>query len=451
MAHVFKVFALFLCLTCSFVMASEEKLSYVAPSQLPNTTSAMQSAGFWIARHPTPDEIILSAQDIATFNLRTQNDLKLTKDIFAITANFQTESLITDFDRIIADVTGKGYYTLEGERDNTDFLDKARRNMNLSGVVLGISPRYGVTVRYANVRFLPTDKGLYESMGDVDFDQLQNSSLDIGSPVAIVHQSLDKKWYYVLSALSDGWVEADRIALGDGKAIRELSTPKDFIVTVVPKADIFLNEQMTQFYDHVRMGTRLSLVSISDEMAIVLVPTLDNEGKLQIVSGYMNVRDVHEGYLPYSARSIYTQAFAMLNEPYGWGGMYRASDCSAFLDEVFNTVGVALPRDSKNQALVGSPVAIFDDKSMGDQRLQALSQAVGGATILPMKGHIMLYLGQIDSKPYVIQAIWAYREHKGDKDIPRVINRVVVSDLSLGDGSFKGSLLKRLTKVIQVK
>ena len=68
----------------------------------------------------------------------------------------------------------------------------------------------------------------------------------------------------------------------------------------------------------------------------------------------MNEEDVHPGFLPYTARNIYKQALVMLNQPYGWGDMYGEQDCSRFLQMVFATVGIMLPRDSKDQAQVSN-------------------------------------------------------------------------------------------------
>jgi hypothetical protein len=199
------------------------------------------------------------------------------------------------------------------------------------------------------------------------------------------------------------------------------------------------------------MGTQLGIVGAFGNEVSVFLPTMDQGGKLQVVQGYMNRTDIHEGYLPYTPRVIYTQAFAMLNQPYGWGGMYGEQDCSAFMDEVFATVGIVLPRDSKDQAKVGKVASVFDIKNSNEQKLQALKEVLGASALLPMKGHIMLYLGMVEGNSYAIHAIWGYRERKGTQDIVRVINRVTVSDLSLGEGSNKGSLLERLSGVVEIK
>jgi hypothetical protein len=428
---------------------AEDKLFYVAPSQFTDTDQYKSRAGFWISRHPAPDQLVMDQEHISAFNLKIQNELKLTKDIFSAVDQFKTESLVGDFERILKDYEEKGYYTKEGVRFDKAFLDKARKNMNLSGMVLGMTPRYGLVSHYADVRFLPTAEPLYETAGDIDFDQLQNSTLDVGTPVAVVHQSLDKKWYYVLSNLSDGWIQADRVALGEIKKVKEYVQASDFIVVTSPQADIFIDEPMMIYHDFARMGTRFPLTTLSNQKAEVLLPRVDKEGKLYFSSGFLAISDVHAGYLPYTPRIIFNQAFLMLDDLYGWGGMYGRKDCSAFLDEIFSTVGIILPRDSKDQAQVGG--APFDDKTPLDQKTAALKLSLPGATILPMKGHIMLYLGTFNEKPYAIHAVWAYREHKGEKDVPRVLNRVTVSSLSLGEGSQKGSLLKRLSKVVEIK
>lgn len=375
-----------LFLTAAF--SAEERLDPAAPSVLAHTSREMKTAGFWISRHPSPDDVIMTPERIAAFNARIQNDQKLTKDIFK---------------------------------------------------VMGTALRYGIITRYTDQRFSPTAEGLYDQADDIDFDQLQNSTLDVGTPVAVVRQSPDKQWFYVLGADSDGWVKASNVAVGDMKTVQEYALAQNFIVVTAPKADIFADKARTQWVEYARMGTRLALVTLGPDTVEVKIPASGKEGQLTFMSGYMNAEDVHPGYLTFSPRMLIKQALRMLNTPYGWGGMYGEQDCSAFMQEIFSTVGVHLPRDSKNQALVGREVT------------GPLSTAVAGITLLPMKGHIMLYLGMVDGRPYAIHEIWAYRQDKGGEDVARVLNRVVVSDLSLGQGSRRGSLLKRLSGIREVR
>ena len=132
--------------------------------------------------------------------------------------------------------------------------------------------------------------------------------------------------------------------------------------------------------------------------------------------------------------------------------MYGEQDCSRFLQEVFATVGISLPRNSSEQAKVGRRLAQFVQETPEEEKIAILkAQAVGGITVLPMKGHIMLFLGMVGERPFAIHATWAYRERRGNNDVVRVINRVVVTDLSLGEGTKKGSLLKRLSSVMRIE
>ena len=130
----------------------------------------------------------------------------------------------------------------------------------------------------------------------------------------------------------------------------------------------------------------------------------------------------------------------MLNQPYGWGDMYGEQDCSRFLQMVFATVGIDLPRDSKNQAQVSNAAVDFDEKSDDNAKIAGLAKTPAANTLLAMKGHIMLYLGMVDGKPYAIH----------DTTVSSV-DRVIVSDLSLGQGSKKGSLLRRLTRTVTIE
>jgi len=419
---------------------AQDKVNDEPHPSIAHSLRMMKTAGYWISHHPTPDALIMSPDAIDQFNARLRTDNKLTKDIFTLVQDLKTESLLENLEKTLSDIASKEYYTAGGVKDDQDFIDQVRRNMNLSGVVIGVAPRYGVAVHYASQRFLPTKEGLYEKKDEHDFDQLQNSALDVGTPVAVVHASADGLWYYTLSAISDGWVEAKNIAIGDIDQVRQFAQDKDYAVVIKPKADIFLNEPMTDYYDYVRMGVRQPLSAVDAGRVTVNVPMMGADGSLAIKEGYMNAEDVNTGFLPFTARNIYKEALMMLNQPYGWGDMFGEQDCSRFLQMVFATVGISLPRDSKDQAKVSNAAVDFDEKSNDSTKLVAIAKASASNTLLAMKGHIMLYLGTVDGKPYAIHDTTASG-----------FDRVIISDLSLGQGSKKGTLLRRLTRTVTIE
>jgi len=447
----FKSALILIVILLSSRVLAEERANYEAPSPIGHALRMMKTAGYWISRHPSPDAVIMSPDAVEQFNGRLRAESKLTKDIFTLVQDLKTESLLDELEKTLSDIIAKDYYTAAGVKADTDFMDNIKRNMNLSGVVVGISPRYGLVVHFASQRFLPTKEGLYEQKDDYDFDQLQNSALDVGTPVAVIHASADGLWYYVMTAISDGWVEAKNVALGDVNQVRQFSQDNDFAVVIKPKADIFLNESMTNYYDYVRMGMRLPMSGMDAGHATVNVPVMDTDGTLAIKEGYMNAEDVSAGYLGLTARNIYKQALMMLNQPYGWGDLYGEQDCSRFMQMVFATMGIELPRDSKDQAKVSSRVVDFDEKSSDAAKIAALAKAPGGNTLLAMKGHIMLYLGTIDGKPYAIHDTTGYKQTVDQKEVAHAIDRVIISDLSLGEGTHKGSLLRRLSRTVTIE
>ncbi len=445
------VVVLLACLGVLYPACAEERTYLIAPSVLPHTERAMKTPGFWISRHPSPDQVILEPEKIAELNARIQNDLKLTKDMTQFPDTISGDELLKSLRLKFEELKAKGYFAASGEEASLLFFQDVESNLNLTSVPGVIEPQFGFVLHYANQRFLPMDDGLYAVSGDLDFDELQNNALEVGTSVAILHKSFDGHWFYIQGPASDGWVEAKNIILCALNDIQDYLGSESLAVVVKPKADIFLDEPLTQYYDYAQMGTRFpkeKKQGVSNAVA-VKIPFRREDGRFIFKTVYLGKEDINDGDLPYTARTIYKQAFQLLNQPYGWGGMYGEQDCSRFLQEIFATVGIHLPRDSKDQAKVGIGIAQFDDKSKDDEKIKFFSKAAGGKSVLTMKGHILLYLGMVDNRPYAIHAVWAYREPNpnGEEDRVRVMNRVVVSDLYLGEGSKKGSLLKRLSGI----
>ena len=420
---------------------------YSPLSLLPHTTSEMRTAGFWVSRHPDSDAVILSSEEVTRFNQKIREELKLTKDLSARPSVMSGEELRATLRKTLDDLQARGLKSLDGKKPSPAYWSGARQAMNSDAISSEIPRQYGLIVRYADQRFLPFEEGLYAQAYDVDFDELQNSALDIGTPVVILHRSLDGKWVWAESSTSVGWMKAKNVALATEDQVKPFwSTP--FVVVTVPKGDIYLNRAMTDFYGSVLMGARLPLMRLDGDFAEVTFAQRKLDGSVELVPGFVAAEQVHEGYLPYTPRQILLQAFKMLDQPYGWGGMYGAQDCSRFLQEVFAAVGIELPRDSRNQIQVGTRLIEWEAGAPGaDKTLVLTDFAVGGITILGMKGHILLYLGTIDGQVYAIHSVWAYRQPGLGKDDIFVLNRVVVSDLSLGEGSKRGSLLERLNAV----
>lgn len=434
----------------------QEKIYFAAPTGAAPTEFHMKSPGFWISRHPVPDQVVLDPPAIATLNLKIQNQLKLTEDIFSLPITYSGSNLKKTLDSSLSELKSKDFYVSSGRHAKDLFFEDIRRRMSFESIPSQVPVQYGLIVHYTDQRFYPLESGLYALAGDIDFDELQNSSLDVGTPVAVLHESRDGQWVYVISSLSSGWIKKNDVAVGDLKTVKDY-VQNSFVIVTAAKADLFWNDSLIDYDDYARMGSRFplenseELKTTTEKIYRITIPTRNTDGTLSLKKSFIKADDVHQGYLTYTPRTIIEQAFKLLNAPYGWGGMYGEQDCSAFLDEIFATVGIYLPRNSSAQAQAGNQLAKFNDKTTDGQKLNALkNQAIGGITLLPLKGHIMLYLGTIDNRAYAIHATWGYRERIWFHDRVRLLNRVVVSDLSLGEGSHKNSLLKRLISLTKI-
>ena len=107
------------------------------------------------------------------------------------------------------------------------------------------------------------------------------------------------------------------------------------------------------------------------------------------------------------------QAFKLINTPYGWGGMFGEQDCSKFLYEIYACAGIYLPRNSTIQSKIGNVILDLknSDEFTEEEKLNFIKDnCIPGITLFRLRGHIMLYLGNNNEKPYVIHSIWAYRE-----------------------------------------
>ena len=193
------------------------------------------------------------------------------------------------------------------------------------------------------------------------------------------------------------------------------------------------------------MGAKLAVLEDSDSKKFrVSVPTRNQNGTCTMKAAYVQTSEANMGYLPYTPRTIIYQAFKLLHTPYGWGGQFGEQDCSRFLQEVFATVGLILPRNSSQQARIGRLIYTNPKKGSAGDKLAILShQAIPALTVLYMNGHIMLFLGFVDGKPYIIHDLWGYNI---DKSTIAVVNRVVVTQINLGNGS-SGSLLDKINTI----
>ncbi|HHD81639.1 MAG TPA: hypothetical protein ENK82_00810 [Campylobacterales bacterium] len=374
------------------------------PIVIVNKNRHLNIAEFWIDKLNKPDEVLMEKDEIARFNLNTvknKGTLTFFKDINkAYASSWVKSSLLANYEGIKSSTS----HFVDGNKISNFFLRNIKEYLNTDSIHTdSTKTRYALTTSYTDQKIIPTNLALLKKENQIHFDRNQNSALDIGTPLAILHATEDEQWYYGIGPTSSGWVRAENIAFGTKKEILDYLNTENFVVTTSAKTALLIGGK---YHDYMRMGVKLPKLLTIDEMTMVMIPTADEEGKLVLSNATVKSADVHEGYLKYTPKNILRQAFKFLHAPYGWGGMYGEQDCSKFLQEVYATVGVKLPRNSMSQSNVSDAKLELDGLSKKSKHTFLKTTSKIGGTILHLKGHIVLYLGEYKGEPYIIHTVW---------------------------------------------
>ncbi len=357
---------------------------------------------FWISQIRYPDKKVMTLAQIKHLNIQTAKRKELIFPPQDFSTTYSGDWVRGKLDKLHTFLSEKAFYFENGKRIGNQWFKKLQTKSNLDAIPDTITTRYALVVNYANHRISPTDQTLLKKPQQLYFDRNQNAALDIGTALAILHQSRDKKWYFALSPSSYGWIAAEDIAQTTQKKMLDYTQSKNFAVTINPKNALWIDHH---YDDFVRMGVRLPYLGKLGDYAQVQIPKRNSEGSLQLRTATIRNSDIHLGYLTYTPRIILTQAFKFLNAPYGWGGMFGEQDCSKFLQEIYATVGLKLPRNSGEQEKTGK--ALIDFEGGREKRIDTLIvKGTPASTLLYLPGHIMLYLGSYEGVPYMIHTVW---------------------------------------------
>ncbi len=407
-----------------------------AAESVPNVIPEMLTADFWIDKLPDPDQVIMNGAEIASFN----------RDI--IRALPELEYDLTDYPAFLNKERLTGLVTMRpfpeedrysgGRLADRAYYQDIKEQMNLLGIAENNEVAYGVTVRRTNIRTFPTSDESLSEPDDKEFDLFQETAAGPAEPLLILHRSLDGSWCFVQIYNYCGWMPAADIAVAkDKESWLSYVDPAAYLVVTGNRLGLdFLPVELT-------MGTKVPLAGGWEAAEVgpgqannyaVLLPERDPDGEMLTQTFLIpGGADVSVGYLPYTRANIIRQAFKILGERYGWGGMFNARDCSAFVMDVYKSFGLMLPRNGDEQERSAGVTVSFEDLSTS-QRYELLDTLLPGAS-LHTSTHELLYLGKHEGLYYVIHDITSY----GDINRPNadgtlgkaVLNRVAVTDLSL--------------------
>lgn len=423
-----------------------------APLYLTSTTPEQLTPEYWINRLPNPDRLVKNAQQLETFNDEIEAMIPQRRNLFKMDKTIAGKSIKDVLEQEYKTVSGRLLYDEQDKKVPKSFFEKeVQPILGIETIPSRITIRWGAAVRATSVRALPTDYRVFEDVGDIEFDQLQFTLIKLWTPAAIYHTSADGKWYYIQSPYVRGWVKSkDMAVFSSREELKKYVKGSDFLTVTGESIQIYQNAELSEKGQRPTMGTYIPVAEKTADSYAVWMPVRGAEGKAGLKKAYVSRKsDVSQGFLPYTQRNVITQAFKLLGARYGWGGTYNGRDCSGFTHDVFLSFGIAMPRDSRQQAYVGTQLGHFKPFEDEAAKKAALRAALPGMTLLRKPLHIMLYLGEVDGKFYIIHSTWAERISM-TSDKKNRINQVVVSDLTLNGKSYTGSLFERTESINEI-
>lgn len=424
---------------------------------IPGTKVHMLESEYWINKIAEPDKVIMESEKINEFNECTIKKVKSMCNI----REYKEKISKTELVNIISNykIPKNIRYNTQGIEVKAKFYDEIIKNINIATIGDNNEVNFGVAIKSTRVRSFPTSEGNFKSVDDMEFDRFQETECDALQPVAILHVSLDTKWFFIQMYNYNGWVMAENIAVGKTKneVFNYLDTEHFLIVTGNRVTTQFNHNDSRVSRQDFYMGARLPLETefvdkVGNQSAgrnyIVKLPVRDGDGKLEIRNGVIAfVEDINFGYLPYTRRNILGQAFKLQGDRYDWGNKNNGRDCSSFLMKVYMTFGIILPRNVDEQKGGEGLHYEFNENSSITDRNKVFENVAPGAGIFK-DDHVMMYIGVENGEHFMIHDFHRYGVQENNIVKAIDVNEIAVTStmLTTTDGE---KYIQKFTSLVQ--
>lgn len=386
----------------------------VSSTGVPGVDLAQLEPAFWVGQLEAPDRVVLDGAAIAAQNAALFRDDKTMNRVDALPDTL-TRAQVRAWIEAMSRRPSTPRFDATGTAVPAATLDAMVANLDLDAIPETQQTRFGLATRRASLRTFPSALPVFSRANDHDIDRFEESALFPGTPVTIAHRSADGQWLFVVSPRYAAWVAADAVAEGARDQVfdyvaraatgRVVTGSKVYTVNTVEAPRV--SELQLD------MGVRLPTLPMPADAQvngqhpytswIVELPVRGDDGRLAFAPALVQRNaDTAAEVLSLTHANLVRQAFKFLGERYGWGHRYNGRDCSGFVSEVYQSMGVLLPRNSGDQAV--SPAlrrtVLGPDATPAARRAAVDALEVGDLIFIP--GHVMMMLGRIDGRPYVI-------------------------------------------------
>jgi len=289
-----------------------------------------------------------------------------------------------------------------------------------------------ITIKLANIRSFPTDKPLLKDPSKAGegfpFDYIQNSTIAANKPLFVSHYSLNKKWVYIFSSFTYGWIKADELVFLDKKYTKNIQESKHIRII---KDNIPINTANGKYLFDSKIGMILPLIDEDESDYTVLIITSYKHNKPLYLKSKISKKIANLEIMILNKENLSTIINDISKTKYGWGGMYEQRDCSSSLRDLFAPFGIWLPRNSYQQSKIGKVISL--ENLTSTEKIKLIKEnALPFQTLLYKKGHILLYVGLLNNEIIAFHNTWGIKTLKSGIEGRIIIGGSVFSSLSLG-------------------
>ena len=416
---------------------------------VPGTDAGMLSPDYW--KTSAGGELLFTEEEIrhyrdnnplfvACFDERAGRNVKFMMYGLPEQIDGYAVKALADPGYIDARADGTVEIYVNGRRPEAGYWDAVKSNCAFEQIPEKVVPQYCVCVKRDLAMTVPTEDFASDTADEIYCNSFISAEVMPLTGVVSLHESLDKEWCFVINGSYCGWVKKDSLAFcTDRDQWLDAVRPENYLT--VTACEITLGETAGPTRTEglvLPMGTKIRLLCGYDgtvdgrktyDRYVTMVPCRDQKGTLDWEEVLVPVsEDVAVGDLPMTSDAVIDQAFKFLGKIYGWGGSFSSNDCSGIVRQVYACFGFELPR---NSAAIGESYDLGGRgfASMTAEKKLELLKRMPAGLLLAMEEHLMIYLGMVDDKPYVISSCATFISP--DDGAVTEAYGVIVSDLGL--------------------
>ena len=165
----------------------------------------------------------------------------------------------------------------------------------------------------------------------------------------------------------------------------------------------------------------------------ILIAATDKNNYAIIKHGFVPRQAAALKPLPFNYLNASKIANELMDQPYGWGGLYGNRDCSAMTRDFFTPFGIWLPRHSEDQVKEVGTYINLQGLDPEQKEKVILEKGIPYLSLLWRKGHIMLYIGELNDRALIFHNIWGLktRDFRG-REGRKIIGKAVITTLCPG-------------------